>query len=92
LKPPWPFIPALPSGAFWLFHGKVFDCQREDGLRTAQEEGNGIPRCSGLGAVKSDVRGRRSEVRAAEIRGWTVFKLEMNQKKYSIEKGKGSAE
>jgi hypothetical protein len=20
LKPPWPFIPALPSGAFWLFH------------------------------------------------------------------------
>jgi hypothetical protein len=23
LKPPWPFIPALPSGAFWLFHIKV---------------------------------------------------------------------
>jgi hypothetical protein len=23
LKPPWPFIPALPSGAFWLFHVKL---------------------------------------------------------------------
>jgi hypothetical protein len=38
-----------------------------------------------LGAVS------KLEVRTSEIRGETVFKLEINEKKYPIDKAKGSA-
>jgi hypothetical protein len=58
-----------------------------NGHRRTSGKGNRIPGCSGLGAVsKQEVGGQRVRDQKTE-----EFALEINEKKYPVEKAKGSA-